>query len=81
MQVGGLGGGVRWAGWRTVALLRVVFSVCLLARFSFFFFFISNRKERTLVAVLRTHLVRGTKTAMQEREKESTCQCKHQLGW
>lgn len=66
------GGGVRWAGWRTVALLRVVsLFLCLLACsfFLVFFFFISNRKERILVAVVCTHLVRGTKTVKQEKRK------------
>lgn len=75
----GQGGGKRGSGWRTVALLPVVsLFVCLLAcLFSFFFFFISNRKEGTLVAVLGTHLVRGTKTA---KEKEGLRQCQCQLG-
>lgn len=47
------------------------FSVCLLACLLVFpfFLFISNCKERILVAGLRTDLVRGTKTAMQEKTK------------
>lgn len=47
------------------------FSVCLLACLLVFpfFLFISNCKERILVAGLRTDLVRGTKTAMQQKRK------------
>lgn len=65
---GGRGGPVGWL--EDLRSPAGGFSICLLAcSFFLFFFFISNRKERILVAVLRTHLVRGTKTAIKEKRK------------
>ena len=60
--------GSRWVGWRTVIILRVVslfFCCCCF----FVVFFISDCKERILLAGLHTDLVRGTKTEKEKEEK------------